>query len=143
MLPWRPPMAVPDLFKDCVLPEVVNVPVGAAGRLHVMREPGTDASGAERTADIDVEPGLEPQFAEPPDPDGPTRCRRKHQDVCSRLGFYRRHVETRPATVFDQHQALPTFLMSNLRHLLTMLHQMEVCHGHLCDPQPHLARCVP
>ena len=47
-----PFIAVPDLFKDRMLPEVVNVPVGAAGLLHVMREPGADASGAERTADI-------------------------------------------------------------------------------------------
>jgi len=78
VLPLHPAMAVPDLFKDRVLPEVVNVPVGAAGWLQVMREAGADASGTERTADVDVESGLEPQFAKPSDPDEPARCRRKH-----------------------------------------------------------------
>ena len=87
MLPLHPAMAVPDLFKDRMLPEIVNVPVGTAGWLQVMREAGMDASGTQRTADIDVEPGLEPQLAEPPDPDEPTRSRRKHQGVCSGLGF--------------------------------------------------------
>ena len=43
-----------------MLPEVVNVPVGAAGRLHLMRESGADAPVTECTSDIDVESGLEP-----------------------------------------------------------------------------------
>jgi hypothetical protein len=68
-------MAVPDLFKDRVLPEVVNVPVGAAGWLHVMREPGTNASGTERTADIDVESRPEQQSAESPYPHEAARSR--------------------------------------------------------------------
>ena len=90
-----------------MFPEVVNVPVGTAGHFQVVGEPGADASGAERTADVDVESVLEPHFAEPPDLDDSARSRRKHQGVCSRLGFYRRQVETGPATVFDQHQACP------------------------------------
>ena len=96
MLPRRPVIAVPDLFKGRVPPEVVNVPVGAAGLLHVIREPGADASGAEGAADVYVESGLEPQPTMPPDPDEPVRPRRKHQGIRPRFGFDHREFETRP-----------------------------------------------
>jgi hypothetical protein len=96
VLPALPVMAVPDLFKRRVWPQVINVPVGAAGKFQMIREPATDASGAVGAADIDVESRLQPQFPKPSDADEPVRSRRKHQSVCSRSGFYRCQHEPHP-----------------------------------------------
>jgi hypothetical protein len=62
----------------------------------MMREPRTDSSESEGTAEINVESRLEPQHAKSSDADEPFRSRRKDQGVCSRLGFYRCQHQTHP-----------------------------------------------
>ena len=89
VLPAHPVVAVPDLFKRCMPSKVVDVPVWAAGRLQVVREPGEDTPGAVGAADINVKSGLEPQPAKPSDPDESIRSRGKYQSIRSRFGFDR------------------------------------------------------
>jgi hypothetical protein len=69
VLPRTGVIAVPDLIGVGVRPEVVDMPVGAAARPQMVREPGTKAPRTMGAADIDVEPWLKLEFAEPPDPD--------------------------------------------------------------------------
>jgi hypothetical protein len=92
-------MAVPDLFKERVLPEIVNVPVGAAGHFQVVGEPAADASASEGTADLDVESGLEQQHAKSADPHRTSRSRQQHQSVRPGLGSMDEQVASDAVTV--------------------------------------------
>ncbi|MGC0779837.1 MAG: hypothetical protein WCD68_21775 [Candidatus Acidiferrum sp.] len=62
-------MAEPYLLHVCVGPQVIDVPMGPGRIAQVMVHSGTNSSGAEGAADIDVEPGLEAHVAMPPDAD--------------------------------------------------------------------------
>ncbi len=70
VLPRPGVMALPDLFRIGVRPQVVNVPVGVAARLQMMRKPGAEAPGAVGAADVDVESGLKLQAAKLADSGG-------------------------------------------------------------------------
>jgi hypothetical protein len=73
MLPPFPTVADPYLLHAYVGPQVINVPVRSSRIAQVMVHSGTDASGTKGAADINVEPGLEPHVAMPPDPDSGVR----------------------------------------------------------------------
>jgi hypothetical protein len=51
-------------------PQVVNVPVGTVGRLKMVGEPGTEATGTVGAADVDVKSGLKLQVAKLANGDG-------------------------------------------------------------------------
>ncbi len=101
MLATLPVVAIPDLFKRRVPPQVVNVPVRAVGRLQVVREPGADASATECAANVHVETGLEPQRAQSSDMDKAFRSRGKYQGIRSRLAFYLCQQEPHPILSLD------------------------------------------
>ena len=69
MLPPFPMVAEPNLFYAYVGPQVIDVPVRLGRGVQVVIHPCTDASGAERTPGINVEPGLEAHVPKSPDAD--------------------------------------------------------------------------
>jgi len=75
VLPRAGVIAAPDLFRIGVCPQVVNVPVGAAARLQMMRKPGAEPPRAMGAADVHIKAGAELQFAKPPDADGRRHAR--------------------------------------------------------------------
>jgi hypothetical protein len=70
VFPHAAVIAVPDPFGIGVRPQVVNVPMGAAGWLQMVPEPGTETSRAMGAADVHVESGLKLQAAKLADTDG-------------------------------------------------------------------------
>ena len=69
MLPSLPSVAEPYLLNGRMGPQVIDVPVMPERIAQVMAHTGANASGAKRTSDINVEPGLEAHTAKSPDPD--------------------------------------------------------------------------
>jgi hypothetical protein len=63
------------------------VPVRMFSEAHVVSQSSTDASRPECAADVDVEPRLELQFAESPDPDYSISRRRQQEGVCAGARF--------------------------------------------------------
>lgn len=101
MLPRFPVVAEPNLFQRRVEAEVVYVPVGMFGGAHVVSQPSPDASRPECAADIDVEPRLESQVAQPPDPDYSIRRRRQQESVSAGAWFevgWRPHIRCNEPT---------------------------------------------
>ena len=65
-------------------PQVINVPVGASGRLQVMRQSCSETTGAVGAADVDVESGLKLQGAKLADTDGRSLGRCENEGIlCS------------------------------------------------------------
>jgi hypothetical protein len=74
MLKRFPVIAEPDSHNGRFRPEIVDVPVGTFGVLHVMPKTTTDASRPKCAADVHVKSRLELQVAESPNPNHRIRC---------------------------------------------------------------------
>ena len=74
-----PAGAKPNLFQCRVSAEIVDVPVRTFSVAHVVSQSGTYASQPKCTANVDVEPRLEAEAAQPPDPDYSIPHRRQQE----------------------------------------------------------------
>ncbi len=70
-------VAGPNLFDAHVRSQIIDMPVRPRGSVQMVIHAGTDASGTERTPNINVEPVLESHDAKSPDADSAIFHRRE------------------------------------------------------------------
>lgn len=104
LAPYRV-VAIPDVADPKNRPEVIDVPMAPCAATDVPRDPGANAAGPERAADVYVKPGSDRQNAQRAHPKLGRAGRAAHEGVSPRTGPDRLHG--RPHSICRTLIALP------------------------------------